>query len=112
MSEDNNTVVTLKVRVTPEFREKIIETAKANNRSMNAEIVHRLEESFPREYKQLIGRVNRYPEEQAERKRLAEIAAIQAISHLSARELIETLYHEINPEDHDQDGVDKNKKAP
>lgn len=46
MSEDNNTVVTLKVRVTPEFREKIVETAKRNNRSMNAEIVHRLEDSF------------------------------------------------------------------
>lgn len=46
MSEDNNTVVTLKVRVTPEFREKIVETAKRNNRSMNQEIVSRLEESF------------------------------------------------------------------
>lgn len=46
MSEDNGAVVTLKVRVTPEFREKIVETAKANNRSMNAEIVHRLEKTF------------------------------------------------------------------
>ena len=46
MDDDQNSVVTLKVRVTPEFREKIIETAKENNRSMNAEIVHRLEESF------------------------------------------------------------------
>ena len=27
MSEDQNSVVTLKVRVTPEFREKIVETA-------------------------------------------------------------------------------------
>ena len=46
MDDDQNSVVTLKVRVTPEFREKIVETAKENNRSMNAEIVHRLEESF------------------------------------------------------------------
>lgn len=46
MSEDNNAVVTLKVRVTPEFREKIIDAAKENSRSMNAEIVHRLEQSF------------------------------------------------------------------
>ena len=46
MSEDSNTVVTLKVRVTPEFREKIVETAKFNNRSMNQEIVARLEDSF------------------------------------------------------------------
>lgn len=46
MSEDSNTVVTLKVRVTPEFREKIVETAKSNNRSMNQEIVARLEKSF------------------------------------------------------------------
>ncbi len=46
MSEDQNSVVTLKVRVTPEFREKIIASAKKYNRSMNAEIVHRLEESY------------------------------------------------------------------
>lgn len=46
MSEDQNTVVTLKVRVSPEFREKIVATAKENNRSMNQEIVARLEQSF------------------------------------------------------------------
>lgn len=46
MSEDQISVVTLKVRVSPEFREKIVETAKANNRSMNQEIVARLEKSF------------------------------------------------------------------
>ncbi|TCB79333.1 Arc family DNA-binding protein [Acinetobacter sp. ANC 3781] len=46
MSEDQSSVVTLKVRVTPEFREKIISSAKENNRSMNAEIVHRLEDSY------------------------------------------------------------------
>lgn len=46
MSDDQNGVVTLKVRVTPEFREKIVEIAKSNNRSMNAEIVHRLEQSL------------------------------------------------------------------
>lgn len=46
MIEDDNKVVTLKVRVTPEFREKIVNTAKENSRSMNAEIVHRLEQSF------------------------------------------------------------------
>lgn len=39
-------VVTLKVRVSPEFREKITNTAKENNRSMNQEIVSRLEQSF------------------------------------------------------------------
>ena len=46
MNDDQSTVVTLKVRVTPEFREKIVSTAKQNNRSMNQEIVARLEESF------------------------------------------------------------------
>ena len=46
MSDDDNKVVTLKVRVSPEFRELITDTAKANNRSMNAEIVDRLEKSF------------------------------------------------------------------
>lgn len=48
MSEDDNKVVTMKVRVTPEFREKLVDTAKENNRSMNAEIVYRLEKSFDR----------------------------------------------------------------
>ncbi|MBJ9739719.1 Arc family DNA-binding protein [Acinetobacter oleivorans] len=46
MNEDDNKVVTMKVRVTPEFREKLVTTAKENNRSMNAEIVDRLEKSF------------------------------------------------------------------
>ncbi len=46
MTEDDNKVVTMKVRVTPEFREKLVTTAKENNRSMNAEIVARLEQSF------------------------------------------------------------------
>ena len=46
MSEDQNNIVTLKVRVTAGFREKIATTAKENNRSMNAEIVARLEQSF------------------------------------------------------------------
>ncbi len=46
MTEDDNKVVTMKVRVTPEFREKLVTTAKENNRSMNAEIVDRLEKSF------------------------------------------------------------------
>lgn len=46
MSEDQNNIVTLKVRVTAEFREKIVATAKENNRSMNQEIVARLEQSF------------------------------------------------------------------
>nr|WP_228270115.1 Arc family DNA-binding protein [Acinetobacter baumannii] len=46
MSEDDNKVVTLKVRVSPEFREQLVTTAKENSRSMNAEIVHRLEKSF------------------------------------------------------------------
>ncbi len=46
MSDDQSGVVTLKVRVTPEFREKIVVTAKENNRSMNQEIVSRLEGSF------------------------------------------------------------------
>lgn len=46
MSDDQSGVVTLKVRVAPEFREKIVATAKENNRSMNQEIVLRLEQSF------------------------------------------------------------------
>ena len=49
MSEDQNNIVTLKVRVTAEFREKIVATAKENNRSMNQEIVARLEQSFEKD---------------------------------------------------------------
>ena len=49
MSEDQNNIVTLKVRVTAEFREKIATTAKENNRSMNADIVARLEQSFEKD---------------------------------------------------------------
>ncbi|HCK29042.1 MAG TPA: Arc family DNA-binding protein [Acinetobacter ursingii] len=39
-------IVTLKVRATSAFREKLALTAKENNRSMNAEIIARLEQSF------------------------------------------------------------------
>lgn len=42
----NDEIVTLKVRATASFREKLALTAKENNRSMNAEIIARLEESF------------------------------------------------------------------
>mgnify|MGYP000848357405 CR=1 FL=1 len=46
-SEDSSEeVVTLKVRMTPEFRKQIIQSAKDNKRSMNTEIVHRLEQSY------------------------------------------------------------------
>jgi uncharacterized protein with gpF-like domain len=50
MSDEQSGVVTLKVRVSPEFREKIVNTAKQNNRSMNQEIVARLEKSFEDSY--------------------------------------------------------------
>lgn len=36
----------LRIRLPLELKEKIEETAKTNNRSMNAEIVHRLDSSF------------------------------------------------------------------
>jgi hypothetical protein len=49
MSDEQSSVVTLKVRVSPEFREKIVNTAKQNNRSMNQEIVGRLEQSFEKD---------------------------------------------------------------
>lgn len=39
----------LRIRLPIELKEKIEETAKANNRSMNAEIVRRLESSFLKE---------------------------------------------------------------
>lgn len=36
----------MKLRMPPELRDQVEESAKANGRSMNAEIVHRLEQSF------------------------------------------------------------------
>ena len=42
MSEDHDKVLTLKVRVSPELKQSILESASANNRSMNAEIVHHI----------------------------------------------------------------------
>jgi len=35
-----------KLRMPPELKEKLFESAKKHTRSLNAEIVHRLEESF------------------------------------------------------------------
>lgn len=39
----------LKLRVTDQMRAKLVYAARANNRSVNAEIVHRIEESFARD---------------------------------------------------------------
>lgn len=116
MSEDNTTVVTLKVRVTPDFREKIVETAKANNRSMNAEIVHRLEQSFydypmsSDEFSRVkISLENTDPEQSfdidhrrasdpRERRRLAKMAAERAFQDMSAHDLVETIFNKLNSE--------------
>lgn len=110
MSEDNNTVVTLKVRVTPEFREKIVATAKENNRSMNQEIVHRLEQSFDdlptpinnidlqsQSVKNPI-KNNRVANDPRERRRLAKIAAEKAFMDMSAQDLVETLFNKLHSE--------------
>lgn len=40
-----------KLRWSEELRDKVVESAKSHNRSINAEIVHRLEESFEPELK-------------------------------------------------------------
>lgn len=111
MSEDQSGVVTLKVRVTPEFREKIIETAKANNRSMNAEIVHRLERSFdnpPLTIGDLIEASHTKPRssreknpvasDPRERRRLAKLAAESALQNMSAADLVDTLFNKLNSE--------------
>lgn len=44
--EDLSTVITVKLRISPKLRDLIAESAKAHNRSMNADIVARLEKSF------------------------------------------------------------------
>ena len=107
MSEDQSAVVTLKVRVTPEFREKIIATAKENNRSMNAEIVHRLEQSFPQplhpmEIAEVLSQLNQIPRKATndprERRRLAKLAAERALEDMSAKDLVETLFKKLNEE--------------
>ncbi len=43
---DNLKHVTVRLRVTPELRDKIAESSKEYNRSMNADMVARLEKSF------------------------------------------------------------------
>ena len=48
-SENNSQVITVKLRVTPELKQKIAISAKAYNRSMNADMVARLEHSFENE---------------------------------------------------------------
>lgn len=43
---DNPKYVTVRLRVPPELRDKIADSANAHNRSMNADMVARLEKSF------------------------------------------------------------------
>ena len=83
MSDDQSGVVTLKVRVTPEFREKIVDTAKQNNRSMNQEIVSRLEQSFKPE----INPTETFEFEEMKRIHLKQSAQIEDLSNM-LRELI------------------------
>ena len=47
MSDQEQTkVITVKLRVSPDLRDRIAQSAKAHNRSMNADMVARLEASF------------------------------------------------------------------
>lgn len=46
MNDEQQSVLTLKLRVTPELKQKIVESAEKYNRSMNADMVSRLEKSF------------------------------------------------------------------
>ena len=48
---DNSKHVTVRLRVPPELRDKIAESSERYNRSMNADIVARLEASFAAEDK-------------------------------------------------------------
>lgn len=112
MSDDQSGVVTLKVRVTPEFREKIVETAKANNRSMNQEIIHRLEQSFsydklevdylgltPIEVAHIIplkGHDQPVVNDLHERRRLAKAAAENALSEMPAEEFFKVVFQKLN----------------
>lgn len=44
--EDSSAVITVKLRISHHLRDLIAESAKANNRSMNADMNFRLEKSF------------------------------------------------------------------
>lgn len=57
--EDLSTVITVKLRISPKLRDLIAESAKANNRSMNADMNFRLEKSFAQE--QMHGNFNGQP---------------------------------------------------
>lgn len=47
--------VEYKMRMTQDLKDKIVESAKEHNRSMNADIVARLEESFEQKFGELEG---------------------------------------------------------
>lgn len=49
MNDEQQSVLTLKLRVTPELKQRIVESAAKYNRSMNADMVARLQESFDSE---------------------------------------------------------------
>lgn len=46
MNDEQQSVLTLKLRVTPELKQKIVDSSEKYNRSMNADMVARLEKSF------------------------------------------------------------------
>ena len=48
---DNPKHVTVRLRVPPELRDKIADSANAHNRSMNADMVARLEKSFENDFR-------------------------------------------------------------
>lgn len=53
MSTDQQATLTLKLRVTPELKEKIVQSADKFNRSMNADMVTRLESTFDSPHRSL-----------------------------------------------------------
>lgn len=46
MENEDSKTITVKLRVSPELKQKIVESAEKHNRSMNADMVARLEKSF------------------------------------------------------------------
>ena len=109
MSEDQDKVLTLKVRVTPELKQAILDSAHANNRSMNAEIVYHIQNGLNQKQDSRNSDINKAlnvmvgrklppiaVSDLTERKRLARIAAL-AVMHALEQDTTE---------------VDVNKKAP
>lgn len=96
-----------KLRWPEELRDMVSQSAKVNNRSINAEIIYRLEQSFaqPLHPMEVADTLSEYekPQEQKlvandprERRRLAKLAAESTLKDMPATDFMELLFDQLN----------------